>query len=100
MLVEIQVLPTPTGPPGDGYAHIDAAIGVITASGAHYEVGALGTTVEGRPDELWPLLRDVHEATLRAGAGQVITMIKVAEATGGGGRLAIDPLTAQYREGR
>ena len=45
-----------------------AAIAVIEASGLAYEVGALGTTVEGSPDELWTLVRAVHEATLHAGA--------------------------------
>lgn len=100
MLVEIQVLPSPTGPPGDTYAHIDAAIDVIASRGVRYEVGALGTTVEGHPDTLWPLLREVHEATLRSGADQVITVIKVAEAADDDGHLAIDRLTARHREDR
>jgi uncharacterized protein YqgV (UPF0045/DUF77 family) len=79
MIIEIQVLPNPPGSPDDRWAHVDAAIAVIQASGLHYEVGPLGTSVEGDPDALWPLLRSVHEATLRAGADGVVSVIKVEQ---------------------
>ena len=82
MIAEIQCLPQPLGTSDDRYAHVDAAIAVIEASGVAYEVGALGTTVEGPPDKVWPLLRAVHEATLAAGATAEVTVIKVAEAAG------------------
>ncbi len=97
MLVEIQVLPTPTGAPPDTYSHVDAAIAAIAASGARYEVGALGTTIEGTADQVWPVLRAAHEASLAAGADQVVTVIKVAETSGGDERLTIDGLTARHR---
>jgi uncharacterized protein YqgV (UPF0045/DUF77 family) len=100
MLVEIQVLPAPPGSAAGTYSHVDAAIAVIADSGVRYEVGALGTTVEGTPDELWPVVRAAHEATLAAGARQVVTVIKVAEAVGDGSSLTIDGLTARHREER
>ncbi|MCL1869913.1 MAG: thiamine-binding protein [Promicromonosporaceae bacterium] len=78
MIAEIQVLPRPVGTPDDRYAHVDAAIAVIQESGLDYEVGGLGTTVEGTPDQLWPLLRAVHEATLAAGADGCMSVIKVS----------------------
>ncbi len=80
MIMEIQVLPTPAGTATDTYAHVDAAIGVIAASGLPYEVGPLGTSVEGTADELWFLARAVHESTLVAGAASVVTILKVADA--------------------
>lgn len=95
MIVEIQCVANPPGTADDRYEHIDAAIGVIERSGLRYEVGALGTTVEGRPDELWPLLRAVHEACLAAGAESVISAIKVAEAAEPG--TTMDSLTAKFR---
>ena len=55
MIAEIQCLPQPLGTSDDRYAHVDAAIAVIEASGVAYEVGALGTTLEGPPDQVWPL---------------------------------------------
>ena len=99
MIIEVQCLPQPLGTPGDRYAHVDAAIAVIQAAGLPYEVGALGTTVEGSPDELWPLLRAVHEATLAAGAAAEVTVIKVAEAAAGAEQPTVAGLTDKFRGG-
>ncbi|MDA1004817.1 MAG: thiamine-binding protein, partial [Chloroflexi bacterium] len=79
MIVEIQCLANPPGPPEDRYRHIEAAIALVERSGLTFEVDALGTTVEGEPDALWALLRGVHEACLQAGADSVVTVIKVAQ---------------------
>ncbi len=98
MLAEIQVLPQPLGTEADHYAHVDAAIAVIEAAALTYEVGALGTTVEGSPDALWPLLRAVHEATLAAGAEGCVTVIKVAEAGAAEEDPTIAGLTGGFRE--
>jgi uncharacterized protein YqgV (UPF0045/DUF77 family) len=79
MIIEIQCMPNPSGTETERYAHVHAAIEVVQASGLDYEVGPLGTSVEGDPDVLWPLLRAVHEATLDAGATSCISVVKVAE---------------------
>ncbi|MBL8775608.1 MAG: thiamine-binding protein [Acidimicrobiales bacterium] len=92
-------MPQPLGTPNDRYAHVDAAIAVIQAAGLPYEVGALGTTVEGPPDELWPLVRAVHEATLIAGATAEVTVIKVAEAAAGADQPTVAGLTDKFRGG-
>jgi uncharacterized protein YqgV (UPF0045/DUF77 family) len=96
MLVEIQCLASPPGTPDDAYAHIDAAIAVVAASGLRFEVGALGTTVEGEPDDIWPLLRRVHEACLVAGADRLVSVIKVEQSTSDTPP-TIDSLTAKHR---
>jgi uncharacterized protein YqgV (UPF0045/DUF77 family) len=93
MIVEIQVLPTPAGTPDDPHAHVEAAIAVIAASGLHYEVGPLGTSIEGPPDEVWPLLRAIHEAAHSASGQSSIAVIKVAE----GIERSMDDLTAKFR---
>jgi uncharacterized protein YqgV (UPF0045/DUF77 family) len=95
MLVEIQALPTPSGTPDNPHGHVEAAITVIQASGLNYEVGALGTTLEGEPDEIWPLLRRIHEATLAAGAEREITLVKIAESTER--PLTMEGLTRKFR---
>jgi uncharacterized protein YqgV (UPF0045/DUF77 family) len=95
MIVEIQCLPTPAGTDDRRYAHVEAAIAQIQRSGVRYEVGALGTTVEGDPDDIWPLLRSVHDACLDSGADSVITVIKIAEAHD---PVSMDALVADYRE--
>ena len=98
ILAEIQCLPTPAGTPDDRHAHVEAAIAEIQRAGVHHEVGALGTTLEGEPDVVWPLLRRVHDACLAAGADTVITNIKVYGAADGAAP-GIDDLTAKFRTG-
>ena len=97
MIVELQCLASPAGTPEDPYRHIDAAIGVVQDSGLNYEVGALGTTVEGEPDEIWPLMRQVHEACLNAGAEGLVTVIKV-EQVARADEPTIATLTGKFRE--
>lgn len=78
MIVEIQVAPSPAGTVDDPHAHVEAAVAVIQASGLRYEVGALGTTIEGDDDQVWAVLRAAHEAMLAAGATSGLSHIKVA----------------------
>lgn len=96
MIAEIQCLPSPPGTDAAHYAHVDAAISVLAASGLSYEVGALGTTVEGPPDQVWPLLRAAHEAALDAGARSVVSVVKVHEACDDSGPSIAD-LVATHR---
>ncbi|TFV65945.1 UNVERIFIED_ORG: thiamine-binding protein [Bacillus sp. AZ43] len=92
MIAEIQVAPSPPGTPGDRHAHVEAAIAVIQASGLRYEVGALGTTLEGEADTVWATLRAAHEAMLAAGADTGISHIKVASVD-----RTIESLTHKFR---
>lgn len=96
MIVEIECLPTPPGTASSPYAHVEAAIGVIQESGLHYEVSALGSTFEGEPEEVWPLVRRVHEACLAAGAQSVVSVIKVAQAAREDGP-TMGSLTSKFR---
>jgi uncharacterized protein YqgV (UPF0045/DUF77 family) len=97
VIVEIECVPQPLGTEERPYAHVDAAIGVIAGSGLKYEVGALGTTLEGEPDEVWPLLRRVHEACVEAGAHHVLSVVKIAQAASGERQATMDGLTGPHR---
>jgi uncharacterized protein YqgV (UPF0045/DUF77 family) len=97
ILAEIQCLPTPPGTPDDHHAHVEAAIAEIERSGVTYEVGALGTTLQGAADDVWPLLRRVHEACLAAGAESAVTVIKVAGAADPERTPRMQDLTAKFR---
>lgn len=97
MIIEIQCLPNPPGTAERRYAHVEAAIAVVQASGIKYEVGALGTTIEGEPDDAWRVARAAHEACLRAGATSVVTVIKVAETASAANRVGIDDLVGKFR---
>jgi uncharacterized protein YqgV (UPF0045/DUF77 family) len=92
VIAEIQVAPSPPGTPDDPHAHVEAAITVIQASGLRYEVGALGTTLEGEADEVWATLRAAHEAMLAAGASGGLSHIKVASVN-----RTMDSLTHKFR---
>jgi uncharacterized protein YqgV (UPF0045/DUF77 family) len=92
MIAEIQVAPSPPGTDDDPHAHVEAAIAVLQASGLRYEVGALGTTVEGDEDLVWAALRAAHEAMLAAGATAGISHIKVASVN-----RSMDSLTHKFR---
>lgn len=97
MIAEIQVLPRPSGTDEDPHANVEAAIAALGAAGLHYEVGALGTTIEGPPDQVWAVLRAAHEATLAAGAEFVISVIKLAEGVDDSGP-TMDRLTRKFRD--
>lgn len=96
MIVEIECLPTPPGTDTSPYAHVEAAIAVIQESGLKYEVSALGTTLEGEPEAVWPVVRSVHEACLKAGARSVVSVIKVAQAAHADGP-TMQSLTTKFR---
>jgi uncharacterized protein YqgV (UPF0045/DUF77 family) len=92
VIAEIQVAPSPAGTPDDPHAHVEAAIAVIQQSGLRYEVGALGTTLEGDADTVWATLRAAHDAMLAAGATAGISHVKVASVD-----RTIDSLTRKFR---
>jgi uncharacterized protein YqgV (UPF0045/DUF77 family) len=96
VIAELQVLPRPSGTDDDPHAFVEAAIAAIGASGVHHEVSALGTTLEGSPDEVWAVLRAAHEATLAVGATFTISVIKLAEGVDDGGP-TMDRLTRKFR---
>ena len=49
------------------------------------------------PDEIWPLMRAVHEATLASGSDAVVTVIKVEQARDRAAQPTIETLTGKFR---
>ena len=92
VIAEIQVAPSPPGTADDPHAFVEAAIGVIKASGLRSEVAALGTTLEGDADTVWATLRAAHEAMLAAGATSGISHVKIATVD-----RTMDSLTHKFR---
>lgn len=88
--VAVQVLPLVE----DAYPVIDRAIAVIDRSGVKYEVGPMETVMEGPLDRLIEVAKAAHLACLEAGAGKVVTIIKIGDAPGG---TTIDEKVAKYR---
>ncbi len=76
--LSIQVLPLAAANKEELYAYVDRAIEIIDKSGLSYTVGAFETTIEGELDEVWQTAYQAHKAVLEAGAGKVISYIKLA----------------------
>jgi uncharacterized protein (TIGR00106 family) len=51
-------------------------IDVIDRSGVEYRLTAMGTIVEGEPDDVWALIRRCHE-TMRSFSSRVSTHISI-----------------------
>jgi len=87
----VQVLPLVE----DVYPVVDKAIETIQASGVKYEVGALETILEGDDlDQLLEVAKSAHRACFEAGAGKVVTIIKIADALEG---TSIEEKVGKYR---
>jgi uncharacterized protein YqgV (UPF0045/DUF77 family) len=82
MLIHVHVSPTPMGDENGRYTCVEGAIRVIEQSGLEYEVGALGTTVQGPTERMWPLMRELHDACFAAGAETVMTSVRILESKG------------------
>jgi uncharacterized protein (TIGR00106 family) len=91
--VSVQVLPLVE----DVYPVVDKAIAVIAASGVRYEVGPMETVMEGPLDRLLEVAKAAHLACLEAGAGKVVTFIKIGDSAGG---TTIDEKVGKYRAAR
>jgi uncharacterized protein (TIGR00106 family) len=79
--VSFQVIPAV--PLQDIYPVVDQAIEVVARSGVKYEVGPMETTMEGELDQLLEIVKAAQQACVEAGAGRVLTIIKIDYAPGG-----------------
>jgi uncharacterized protein YqgV (UPF0045/DUF77 family) len=95
MIAEIQCLPAPMGTEASPYRHVEAAISAVADSRLRYEVGALGTTVEGPDDAVWAVVRAAHQATLTSGARSVVSIVKLFSSPGDSP--GMDDLVAGHR---
>ena len=96
VLAEIQVIPQKLGAEtAEIYALVDHAIAAIQASGVRYEVGALGTTVEGEYEQVVSALLAAHRAVLDAGADAAQTNIRLLERRDGD--VIMDDKITKYR---
>ncbi len=88
--VDVQVLPRHPHP----YPIVDRAIEAIEASGVKYEVGPLGTTLEGELDDLLEVVKAAHRACFVDGVDKVVTIVKIADAVDG---TTIEEKVGKYR---
>ena len=75
-VVEISVAPLGTGSLGVS-RYVAACVEVVAASGLVYQLTPMGTIIEGDLDEIFAVLRKMHEVPFDQGAQRVSTLIKI-----------------------
>lgn len=59
--------------------YIKRALAEVEKSGLKYEIGAMGTTLEGNLDQVMDMIKRAHRAVLEEGAARLVTSIKIDE---------------------
>jgi uncharacterized protein (TIGR00106 family) len=75
-VVEISVAPLGTASPGVS-SYVAACVKIVAASGLVYQLTPMGTVIEGDIDEIFPVLRKMHEVPFGEGAERVSTLVKI-----------------------
>jgi uncharacterized protein (TIGR00106 family) len=76
-IVEVSIVPI--GLPTTSLStHVARVLRVLRQSRLSYELTAMGTIISGDLDEIWPVLRRMHESCFAPGeVARVLTQIKV-----------------------
>jgi uncharacterized protein (TIGR00106 family) len=76
-IVEISVVPIGTGATSLSPC-VSRVVAEVTKSPLNYELTAMGTIIHGELDEIWPVLRRMHESLFTAGeVTRVLTLVKI-----------------------
>lgn len=73
--VELQVLPRVEEK--RLYDVVDEVIKYIDSCGVKYEVGPMGTTMEGEFDELMNIVKKAQDICVREGASRILSVVKI-----------------------
>lgn len=76
MIVDVSIVPVGTGNASVS-RYVREAIGILRASGLKHQTGPMGTSIEGDWDAVLDVIRQMHEACFRLGAGRLMTTIKI-----------------------
>jgi uncharacterized protein (TIGR00106 family) len=58
-------------------AYVRAALKVIEENGLDYEVGPMGTSVQGELDEILACVKAIHEELVKMGCLRIATTLKI-----------------------
>jgi uncharacterized protein (TIGR00106 family) len=74
----VQISCTPLGEGSGGLSKFVAGcLQLVKESGLNYQLTPMGTILEGELDEIFALVRKMHESPFNAGAQRVSTLIKI-----------------------
>ena len=75
-VVEVSIVPI--GVQGTSLSHYVAeAVKILRTSSLRFELTAMGTIVSGDLDEIWKVVRRMHESCFELGAPRVLTQVKI-----------------------
>ncbi|NSW85385.1 MAG: MTH1187 family thiamine-binding protein [Syntrophobacteraceae bacterium] len=75
-IVEVSIVPI--GVQGTSLSsYVAGALEVLRKSSLQYELTAMGTIITGELDEVWKVLREMHESCFQRGADRVLTQIRI-----------------------
>lgn len=57
--------------------YVRKSINLIKKSGLKYQVGAMGTTIEGDLSDIFELILQIHKAQIKMGAKRLLTTVKI-----------------------
>jgi uncharacterized protein (TIGR00106 family) len=75
-IAEISIVPIGTGSPSVS-RYVASCLKVLDASGLTYELHAMGTIIEGELQDLFSVIRQMHEVPFKEGVARVVTHIKL-----------------------
>ncbi len=75
-VVEVSITPLGTADPGVS-RYVAGCLQVLRESGLTHQLTPMGTIIEGDLDDIFRVIRRMHEAPFAAGAVRVSTLIKV-----------------------
>ena len=76
MIIDVSVVPIGTGSTSVS-RFVREVLKTIRASGLKYQVGPMGTSLEGDWDTIFKTIREMHEVCFELGAGRLMTTIKI-----------------------
>jgi uncharacterized protein (TIGR00106 family) len=76
MIVDVSVVPIGTATSSVS-RYVREALKIIRQSGLKYELGPMGTSLEGDWDQIFSTIRQIHDACIKMGAVRLLTTIKI-----------------------
>jgi uncharacterized protein (TIGR00106 family) len=73
---EVTITPLGTGTAGVSN-FVAGCLQILKASGLKYQLTPMGTIIEGDLDEVFGIIRKMHESPFAAGAVRVVTLLRI-----------------------
>lgn len=75
-VVEVSIIPL--GVPGTSLSgHVARVLKVLQKSSLKFELTAMGTIINGDLEEIWQVLKKMHESCFEGEVGRVLTQVKI-----------------------